>query len=135
MLQNEAKYIKSFKLLIIFEDHRQAGIIPSRLELNIKQLSKPLKVSHVQNIKQKEIEPHHTRSGHGFIFSNTKKQTRNGDKSNNSDKILKLRGNPKERRRMRKELLCRHDVSNYDDQSIEYLIENLIELEKNLIAE
>ena len=56
-------------------------------------------------------------------------------RSNHNKEKLKLRGKSKQRRKMRKELLGRYDVSNYDDQSIEYLIENLIELEKSLIAE
>ena len=134
-LQNEAKYLKNLKLLILFEDHRQEGIILSISELNSRYISKTLKLIHVQNVEERGIEPHHTRGGHDVIFSNTKKQNRKGDKSNHNAEKLKFKVKPTERRRMRKELLCRYDVSNYDDQSIEYLIENLIKLEKSLIAE
>ena len=134
-VQNEAKYFKSLKLLILFEDHRQEGIILSISELNSKYISKTLEHIHVQNVEERGIEPDHTRGGHDVMFSNAKKKNRNGDKSNHNGEKLKFKGKPTERRRMRKELLCRYDVSNYDDQSIEYLIENLIKLEKSLLAE
>ena len=134
-VQNETKYLKSLKLLIFFEDHRQEGIILSISELNSMYESRPIALNDVQKVRQEVSKPHHARSGHDFKFVNAKKQNRNEDKSNHHDKRLKLKGKLKERRRMRNELLCRYEVSNCDDQSIEYLIENLIKLEKSLIVD
>ena len=98
-------------------------------------VSRPIALNDVQKVRQEVIKPQHARSGHDFKFVNAKKQNRNEDKSNHNDQKLKLKGKLKERRRMRNELLCRYEVSNYDDQSIEYLIENLIKLEKSLIVD
>ena len=96
-------------------------------------VSQPLKRNKVQNAKQNEREHHTTRSGHHFW--NSKTQKRNYGKSNHNNEKLKLRGKSKQRSKMRKELLGQYDVSNYDDQSIEYLIQNLIKLEKSLMKE
>ena len=134
-IQNEAKYLKGFKLLVSFEDHRKEGIILSISELNNMFTSQQLKGNNLQNTKQKEKEHQSTRRGHGLPFRNIKKQKRNCAKSNHDNDKLKLRGKSKERRKARKALLGRYDVSNYDDQLIEYLIQNLIKLEKSLVVE
>ena len=134
-IQNEAKYLKGFKLLVSFEDHRKEGIILSISDLNSMFISQPLERNYLQNTKQKEKEYQSPRRGHYNLFWNTKKHKRSFDKSNHNNEKLRLRGKSKERRKMRKALLGRYDVSNYDDQSIEYLIQNLIKLEKSLIVE
>ena len=131
-IQNEAKYLDGFTLLVSYEDYRKEGIILSISELNNMFNSQPFKANNFPNVKQNEKENQSTRTGHDFW--NTKKQKKNCDKFNGNKEKLKLRGKPKQRRKMRKELLGRYDLSNYDDQSIEYLIQNLIELEKSLIA-
>ena len=132
-IQNEAKYLNSFTLLVSYEDHRKEGIMLSISELNNMFISQPLKAKNLQNVKQNEKEHQSTRTGHNFW--GTRKQKRNCDTSNHNLEKLKLRGKSKQREKMRKELLGRYNVSNYDDQSIECLIQDLIKLEKSLIAE
>ena len=134
-IQNEAKYLNGFELLVSYEDHRKEGIILSISELNNMFISQPFKRNNLQSAEQNERENQSTKSSHDIDFWNSKKHKRNCDTSNNNNEKLKLRGKSKQRRKMRKELLGRYDVSNYDDQSIEYLIQNLIKLEKSLIAE
>ena len=132
-IQNEAKYLNSFALLVSYEDHRNEGIMLSISELNNMFISQPLKANNLQNVNQNEKEHQSTRTGHNFW--GTRKQKRNCDTSNHNLEKLKVRGKSKQRRKMRKELLGRYNVSNYDDQSIECLIQDLIKLEKSLIAE
>ena len=131
-MQNEAKYLNGFTLLVSYEDRRKEGVILSISELNMF-ISQPLKANSLQNVEQNKKEHQSTRTSHDFW--NTKKQNRNYDTSIHNKDKLKLRGKSKQRRKMRKELFGGYDVSNYDDQSIEYLIQNLIKLEKSLIVE
>ena len=132
-VQDEPKYLKDFKSLILFEEQRQKGIILSQSELNNEFILEPALSDGRKKGKCKGIQSH-SRKGKSSSSSKNQNEMRENCNENDDQLRIQLLSTPRKRKILRKKLLNKYHESDDSDESMKSLIEKLIILEEGFIV-